>query len=48
MDANAALDRIAELVALDDGVCWADAYSKLESIANLVIETGRTVEGWGA
>lgn len=48
MDANAALDRIAELVALDDDGSWTDAYGKLESIANLVIATGRTVEGWGA
>jgi hypothetical protein len=40
------LDRIAEIVGLDEDGGWCDESGKLESIAYLVRDTGRSVEGF--
>lgn len=40
------LDRIAQIVGLDEDGTWTDESGLLESIGDLVHSTGRTVEGW--
>ncbi|AVP71280.1 hypothetical protein [Prescottella equi] len=42
----AALDRIAEVIALDEDGTWCDHDGILESVGNAVRATGRTIENW--
>jgi len=41
-----ALDRIAELVSVDESGDWTNMSGLLESIGYIVMSTGRKVEGW--
>lgn len=42
----AALDEIAEAVALDEDGTWCDHDGILESVGNTVRSTGRTIRNW--
>lgn len=41
-----ALDAIARAVALDEDGMWTDQDGILETVANIVQSTGRTVGNW--
>ena len=46
MTDNEAIDKIAQLVRLDEDGTWTDADGILESIGYAIQATGRTIEGW--